>query len=43
MKKEWQTPLMEVLEIKMTMAGPGKHYTDSFQDDPDKDEADKYS
>jgi hypothetical protein len=23
MKKEWQTPVMEVLEVNMTMANPG--------------------
>lgn len=43
MKKEWQKPMLEVLDINMTMAGAGKKYFDDFNDDPDKDEADKYS
>ncbi|GIO52433.1 paeninodin family lasso peptide [Paenibacillus cellulositrophicus] len=35
MKKEWTTPELEVLEVSMTMAGPGKGKPDSFQPDPD--------
>lgn len=37
MKKEWQNPVLEVLDINMTMAGPGKRYKDADQTDPDED------
>ena len=43
MKKEWKKPELEELNVSMTMAGAGKKYFDEFNDDPDKDEADKYS
>jgi hypothetical protein len=35
MKKEWQKPELEILDINMTMAGPGHHLPDSVQPDPD--------
>ena len=35
MKKEWNTPVLEVLNIKMTMAGPGKRFLDELQMDID--------
>ena len=28
MKQEWQSPVLEVLDINMTMAGPGKRLVD---------------
>lgn len=34
-KKEWNVPTLEVLEVNMTMAGPGRRISDSFQPDPD--------
>lgn len=36
MKKEYSKPALEVLDVKMTMAGPGLAIADSFQDDPDE-------
>jgi hypothetical protein len=42
MKKEWQTPVLEVLNVNMTMAGAGHAKQDEFQNDPD-DPFDKYS
>ncbi|AIQ15972.1 MULTISPECIES: paeninodin family lasso peptide [Paenibacillus] len=36
MKKEYSKPALEVLDVKMTMAGPGFKLADSFQDDPDE-------
>lgn len=34
MKKEWQQPTLEVLDIKMTMQGPGLRDVDgTFQDE----------
>jgi hypothetical protein len=33
-KKEWNTPALEVLDVKMTMAGPGIHLPDAVQPDP---------
>lgn len=41
MKKEWQTPQLEVLNINMTMAGPGIKTPDAVQ--PDVDEVVHYS
>ncbi|MEC2076072.1 paeninodin family lasso peptide [Metabacillus fastidiosus] len=41
MKKEWKKPLLEILDINMTMAGPGFAIVDEFQNDPD--ETDHYS
>lgn len=35
MKKEWKKPVLEVLDINMTMAGPGHKFPDSVQPDPD--------
>ncbi|WP_152640134.1 paeninodin family lasso peptide [Virgibacillus necropolis] len=40
MKKTWSKPLLEVLDINMTMAGPGLHYPDEVQPDPDAMEDD---
>lgn len=36
MKKEWSAPALEVLDIKMTMAGPGEAIPDGVQPDPDE-------
>lgn len=36
MKKEWTVPALEVLDVKMTMAGPGNAKPDAFQPDPDE-------
>ncbi|SDM93329.1 hypothetical protein SAMN05216191_12166 [Paenibacillus jilunlii] len=36
MKKEYSKPALEVLDVKMTMAGPGVAIVDAFQDDPDE-------
>lgn len=36
MKKEWSIPTLEVLDINMTMAGPGDARADAFQPDPDE-------
>ncbi|WP_256464179.1 paeninodin family lasso peptide [Halobacillus amylolyticus] len=30
MKKEWEKPMLEVLDISMTMNGPGNANTDCF-------------
>lgn len=38
MRKEWQEPKLEVLNVKMTMAGPGLTIPDSFQPDPDPED-----
>jgi hypothetical protein len=35
MKKQWQKPELEVLTMKMTMAGPGLVIPDSFDVDED--------
>ncbi|MDR7073383.1 paeninodin family lasso peptide [Fictibacillus barbaricus] len=34
MKKDWQQPVLEVLDINMTMAGPGIKTPDAVQPDP---------
>jgi hypothetical protein len=34
MNKEWKKPTLEVLDVKMTFAGPGTAIPDSF--DPDE-------
>ncbi|WP_203287263.1 paeninodin family lasso peptide [Metabacillus sp. cB07] len=34
--KTWQTPQLEVLEVSMTMAGPGIKSPDAVQDDVDE-------
>ncbi|MGP7818709.1 paeninodin family lasso peptide [Niallia sp. 01092] len=36
MKQEWETPVLEVLNINMTMAGPGLTIPDLIQGDPDE-------
>ncbi|EJQ46267.1 MULTISPECIES: paeninodin family lasso peptide [Bacillus] len=36
MKKDWTIPTLEVLDINMTMAGPGIKIPDGVQ--PDEDE-----
>ena len=36
MKKEWSIPTLEVLDVNMTMAGPGRRIPDAFQPDPDE-------
>ena len=36
MKKEYSKPFMEVLDVNMTMAGPGKAKPDAVQPDPDE-------
>jgi hypothetical protein len=41
MKKEWQTPELQVLDVNMTMAGPGIKTPDATQ--PDVDEMVHYS
>lgn len=43
MKKHWQAPELEVLDLSMTMAGPGFRTPDELNDDPDHEEADHYS
>lgn len=42
MRKEWQEPLLEIIDVSMTMAGPGHREYDSYQNDPD-DPFDKFS
>lgn len=39
-KKVWQSPALEVLDVKMTMAGPGIRTPDSVQPDPDANDHD---
>jgi hypothetical protein len=36
MKKIWQKPELEVLNVAMTMAGPGLKTPDGVQPDPDE-------
>lgn len=43
MKKEWQKPWLEVLNVNKTMAGPGIRIEDEYNDDPDEPEHDHYS
>ncbi|WP_273832025.1 paeninodin family lasso peptide [Guptibacillus sedimenti] len=43
MKKNWEKPSLESLNIKMTMAGPGLRLEDAEQNDPDPEDADHYS
>ena len=40
MKRNWQKPELEILELKMTMAGPGIRTPDDVQPDPDAMEHD---
>ncbi|WHY71056.1 paeninodin family lasso peptide [Fictibacillus enclensis] len=35
MKKDWEKPVLEVLDVNMTMAGPGRKTPDATQPDPD--------
>jgi|GEM_PF-782740 len=35
MQKQWKAPELEVLNISMTMAGPGIKTPDAVQPDPD--------
>lgn len=35
-KKNWKQPALEVLDVNMTMAGPGTGTPDSVQPDPDE-------
>ncbi|MCU6710283.1 paeninodin family lasso peptide [Paenibacillus sp. J5C_2022] len=39
-KKAWKQPQLEVLDVHMTMAGPGIRTPDEFQPDPDAHEDD---
>ncbi|MBD7939107.1 MULTISPECIES: paeninodin family lasso peptide [Cytobacillus] len=41
MTKIWQTPILQELEIKRTMGGPGLQIPDAVQ--PDEDETIHYS
>lgn len=34
MKKDWNKPVLEVLNVTMTMAGPGLKTPDAVQPDP---------
>ncbi|CAM3960551.1 MULTISPECIES: paeninodin family lasso peptide [Bacillaceae] len=36
MKKVWKRPELEVLNVRMTMAGPGLTIADAVQPDPDE-------
>jgi len=36
MKKEWSVPSLEILDVNMTMAGPGSSLPDAVQPDPDE-------
>ncbi|GKU75820.1 paeninodin family lasso peptide [Paenibacillus sp. L3-i20] len=36
MKKTWQQPQLEVLNVNQTMAGPGTAKPDALQTDPDE-------
>ncbi|MCM3574676.1 paeninodin family lasso peptide [Mesobacillus subterraneus] len=36
MKKDWKAPVLEVLDIKMTMAGPGIRDVDATYEDEDE-------
>ncbi|WP_274648628.1 paeninodin family lasso peptide [Paenibacillus humicola] len=40
-KKAWKEPQLEVLDVNMTMAGPGMAIPDAVQNDPD--ETDHYT
>lgn len=35
-KKTWQQPALEVLNVNMTMAGPGIRTPDDIQPDPEE-------
>lgn len=36
MRKQWEKPQLEILDINMTMAGPGIRTPDDLQNDPDE-------
>lgn len=36
MKKEWKAPVLEVLDVKMTMQGPGIRDVDATYEDEDE-------
>lgn len=36
MKMEWKKPTLEILNVKMTEAGPGLRYVDEVYSDPDE-------
>jgi|HigsolmetaAR203D_1030402.scaffolds.fasta_scaffold02415_5 hypothetical protein len=36
-KKEWQTPELEVLDIRQTAAGPGIRFPDQYMSDEDEE------
>ncbi|MBD1378844.1 paeninodin family lasso peptide [Metabacillus arenae] len=36
MKKNWKSPILEVLDLKETLAGPGLTIPDAVQTDPDE-------
>ncbi|KKI91423.1 recombinase RecA [Bacillus sp. SA1-12] len=36
MKKTWKTPELEILDVNMTMAGPGSTIPDAVQPDPNE-------
>lgn len=36
MRKEWKEPVLQVLDIKKTAAGPGLSIPDAVQNDPDE-------
>jgi hypothetical protein len=40
MKKTWDAPTLETLDVNMTMAGPGIATPDAVQPDPDAHEHD---
>lgn len=35
-KKAWETPILDILDINLTMAGPGTLKPDAIQSDPDE-------
>ncbi|MDM5190848.1 paeninodin family lasso peptide [Bacillus sp. DX4.1] len=43
MKQTWQPPVLEVLDINMTMAGPGLSKVDQVFEDEDEEGALHYS
>ena len=43
MKKEWNKPELEILDVNMTMQGPGLRYVDKEYQDQDEKGALHYS
>lgn len=43
MKMQWKKPELEVLDVAMTMAGPGLRTPDGYQPDPDPEDMVHYS